>query len=186
MSVSDAVKALAKERGLKQADIVKATGLSRGAVSKWFSGASQPSREVLPGLAELFGVPISYFYNEEVPKDYVHEVAAGSGRINDDSVKSGEYSTVRIVGDSMFPTLFDGDLVRVHHITDDITPSKYTIVKINGNESTCKHVEFTDKGIWLRAENKDVFEDKFYSIQEVMTTPITIIGVVEAIIERKL
>ena len=86
----------------------------------------------------------------------------------------------------MFPSLHDGDIVKVHHVTDDISPSDFAIVKINGDEVTCKHIEIAVSGIWLRAENKDVYEDKFYTVQEVMTIPVTIIGVATEITSRKL
>ena len=86
----------------------------------------------------------------------------------------------------MFPSLHDGDLVKVHHITGNISPRDFAIVKINGDESTCKHIEITNDGIWLRAENKEVYEDRFFSVQEVLTLPVTIIGVATEIVQRKL
>jgi phage repressor protein C with HTH and peptisase S24 domain len=149
----------------------------------------------LEKIADYFDVPIDYFFEKESDTNvsrFIYEVAAGNGRINDgcyteesaDTIR--DYSYVRICGDSMYPSLHDGDVVKVHHVTDDITPSDFAIVKVNGDESTCKHIEITKDGIWLRAENKEVFEDTFYSVQEVLTLPITIIGKAIAIIERKL
>ena len=83
----------------------------------------------------------------------------------------------------MYPVIQDGDMVKVHHQTET-SPHDISIVKINGDEATCKYVEIVKDGIWLRAENKSVFEDRFYSIQEVLTLPISIIGKVTELKRR--
>lgn len=196
-TVSDIVRELAGEKGISQADIAKSAGVTRSAVSKWFSGTSQPSREVLPRLCVLFGVPISRFYISDIPdrllvdepqehwhgQEPLYDVAAGPGRSNedmpgeyiDDAFHDEDYSYARVHGDSMLPILQDGDVVKVHHQTET-RPEDFTVVKVDGEHATVKHVEIADNGVWLRAENKNVFPDKFYTIQDVMTLPITIIG----------
>lgn len=177
-------------RGITNYKVSKDTGIAQETLSSWRRDKYSPKRDKIRILAEYFNVSEQYFYDDSEP---IFDVAAGQGRINDGygEIEHGnkvdsEYTRIRIVGDSMYPTLMQNDIVRVHLVTDDITPNDLAIVKINGEEATCKHVEFTDTGIWLRAENKDVFEDKFYTIKEVMTLPVTIIGVADAIIERKL
>ena len=195
MDLSKRIKLLADNKGISNAEIARVAGVSRSAVTKWFNGTSQPKAEILPRLAVYFGMPIEYFLEDDEIINYAcgcpqeeqepYDVAAGTGRINDD-YGTGEYSDVRICGDSMFPSLHDGDIVRVHHTTTDISSRDFAIVKINGDESTCKHIEITQDGIWLRAENKEVFADKFYTIQDVLTLPVTIIGVATEIISRKL
>lgn len=113
----------------------------------------------------------------------VYDISAGKGRLNegyptewmDTTEDSDEYSWCTIHGDSMYPRLYDGDLIRVHHQTET-SPRDLTVVKIDGDAVTVKYVEITNDGVWLRAENKDVFEDKFYSVQQVLTLPIQIVG----------
>ena len=85
----------------------------------------------------------------------------------------------------MLPTLHDGDLVRVIPATET-TKEEYTIVKINGDEATCKHVEITDTGVWLRGENEEAYTDTFYSFQQVMTLPVQVIGKAVEIVSRSL
>ena len=189
----DVYEFMLKHRGIKTSDVCKATGIDPSTISNWKKGNYVPKNDKLNILAEFFGIAPWDFWNgiEEIQEYYPeykgepYEVAAGNGRINDD-YGTGEYSDVRICGDSMYPSLHDGDIVKVHHVTEDITPADFTIVKINGDESTCKHVEFTSDGIWLRAENKEVFADRFYSIKDVMTLPVTIIGIATEITSRKL
>lgn len=181
------IQHLLDENGITAYKMCKDTGISRSLMSQWKSGSFNPKQDKLQVIADYFGVPISYFYDDEP----IYEVSAGHGRLNesyevDDAVKADrEYSKVRICGNSMHPVLHDGDLVRVRH-TKEVSPSDLTIIQINGDEAMCKYVELKEDGIWLRAENKAVYEDKFYNAMEVLTLPITIIGVAEELVSRKL
>ena len=194
------IKELADKRGATNADVARAAGVSRSAVTKWFNGTSQPKADVLPALAEFFCVPIDAFYEDEEINHYISESFRKQGQIFDvaagNGAKNGTYATeymdtdtnddyARICGDSMYPILHDGDVVKVIPATRTL-PSDLSIVKINGDESTCKYVEVTSDGVWLRAENKDVFKDKFYSVQECLTLPVQIIGKAVEIVSRKL
>ena len=120
----------------------------------------------------------------------VYEVAAGAGRINGNYADTyiteehgEEFSWVQVYGDSMYPILHDGDLVQVHMQTETCK-TDLTVVKVDGETATVKYVEMVENGIWLRAENKDVFEDKFYTVQEILTLPITIVGKVTELRRR--
>lgn len=85
----------------------------------------------------------------------------------------------------MLPTLKDGDYVHIVEIPD-VTPQDYAVLRINGDEMTIKHVEFTEDGMWVRGENKEVFEDKFYTIKDIVLLPIQVVGKADEIIQRKL
>lgn len=116
-------------------------------------------------------------------------VAAGNGCYNsqyaDETVEADDgYEYATVCGDSMLPELRDGDTVKILRQTET-TPHDYTLVKVDGEHATIKFVEIVENGVWLRALNKEVFEDKFFSIQEVMTLPVTIIGKVVSF-ERRL
>lgn len=183
--------------GHRTADVCRATGLNSSMFSHWKNGAYTPKNDKLKVIADFFEVsPWVFWADVDEVHTYIrqNEVAAGPGRVNDsynfdytDSTlmvcEPNDFhytaghgvSLAKIVGDSMYPVLQDGDTVLIEPTTE-VSPSDFAIVKINGDESTCKHVEITSEGVWLRAENKEVFEDKFYSVQEVMTLPVTIIG----------
>ena len=193
----EAYEELLRLTGHRTADVCRATGLNSSMFSHWKNGAYTPKNDKLKIIADFFEVsPWVFWADVDEVQSYIrqNEVAAGSGRVNDSynvdytdgtgmvyethkfnhTADSG-VSVAKIVGDSMYPVLQDGDTVLIKQTTE-VTPSDFAIVKINGDESTCKHVEITDTGIWLRAENKEVFEDTFYTVQEVMTLPVTIIG----------
>lgn len=198
------IKALMDAGGMSAYKLSKELGLSRSVFSEWKSGKSKPKYETVQLIADYFDVPISYFYDGESDKlgaehefwstkpQPVYDVAAGQGRVNGEyaaehvsSGASDEHSFIRIHGDSMLPYLQDGDLVKVHNVPD-VTPSDFTVIKVDGETATIKYVEFADGGVYLRASNKDVFEDTFYDAREIATLPIKVIGKAVAIVERML
>lgn len=197
-------EALAESHGLSNYRVSKETGVSQETLSSWKKGKYTPKMDKIEVLASFFDVDPEFFYDEEsadvmeTTKDImkrmpglgrIFEVSAGNGRINEgveyQDGQDNEYSTVRICGDSMYPRLVDGDIVKVVPAIET-DPSDLTIVKINGDEVTCKYVELKPDGIWLRAENKDVFEDRFYSMQECLTLPIQVVGKAVELVSRAL
>ena len=176
-------------------NVAKQTGVSEATLSSWKSGRYTPKRKTIKKIADYFSVPVEYFYDPSmgIPDDEldafmeservpVYDCAAGEGRVNGEYATehiskevSEDYSYIRIHGDSMLPKIQDGDLVKVHHQTET-TPSDLTVIKVDGETATLKHVEVTDTGIWVRASNKEVFEDRFFTVKEVLTLPVTIIG----------
>lgn len=176
---------LMRERGISPSDVSRATGINKSTLSAWKNGSYLPKADKLYAIAQYFGVPMEVFFEDPnvIYGKPVYCVSAGRGCLNEgypaDSVNaeedSDEYSWCEVRGDSMYPVLLDGDFIRVHHQTE-VSPKDLAVVKINGDEATCKHVEIVNDGIWLRAENKEVFADRHYSVQEVLTLPITIIG----------
>ena len=56
MIIADRIQYLRKQKGYSQEELADKVGVSRQAVSKWESGASDPSTTNLMALAKLFGV----------------------------------------------------------------------------------------------------------------------------------
>lgn len=184
------LEALMKEYNVKPYTISKATGLPSSLFTDWKKGRYTPKADKLTRIADYFGISVEAFYSDlsELPnflkKTPVFDVAAGNGHINGDYAEeyisnvaedSDEYSWCRIHGDSMYPELIDGDYIKVH-LQTETKPDDLTVIKVNGESCTVKYVEIVSDGVWLRAINKAVYEDKFFTVQEVMTLPVTIIG----------
>ena len=186
------IKKLMDKKGLSLSAFARETGVSKATLSRWFSSNKRPRWDMIEKIAAACDVPLDYFvddsfteYWEENDGEWAfkdaptYEVAAGQGRMNEGyetiSGSNKDTSIIKIVGDSMYPVLHDGDIVTIKH-QPETAPTDLTVIKINGDESTIKHVEVTDTGVWVRAINKDVFEDRFYTVREVMTLPVTIIG----------
>ena len=193
---------LMKEKGVTPADVSKATGIGKSTLTGWKNGSYIPKADKLYLLSQYFQVPMEFFFtdsdsiedafleatlpfresNKEKP---LYRASAGQGAYNDtytsDSISMGEegYEYATVVGDSMLPELRDGDIIKIEP-TSQTSPRDFTLIKIDGEDCTVKFVEVVDNGIWVRALNKEVFADRFYTIQDVLTLPITIIGKVVA------
>lgn len=87
----------------------------------------------------------------------------------------GIFFGLKIKGDSMEPTLYDGDTVIVKQ-QDDIENGEIGIVLINGDEATTKEIKKTNEGITLIGHNVAVFSPKFFTNQEIIDLPVRIIG----------
>lgn len=180
--------------GFSVAEICRETGIAKSTMSDWKKGKFRLKDDKRKLIAKMFGVSLEVLDGEApipleiIPGAYTatpsFDLSAGDGRINGEYPQeyveeevSDDFCYCTIFGDSMYPVLHDGDRVKVK-LQTNTTPQDITVVKIDSETVTAKHVEIVNDGIWLRAENKDVYEDKFYSVQEVMTLPVTIIGIV--------
>lgn len=182
-NVTDNIRRLMEFNDVNNITLAKGLGVNKSTVTKWFTSDSTPRGETVQKIASYFNVPIEILYEKDPPLDEyrrriasLHEVSAGPGRT---CTLPGEYDgqgeLARVVGDSMYPSLHDGDVVRFVE-DSDVSPSDFALVRINGDELTVKHVEWTGEGLWVRAENKDVFKDRFYSVKEIATIPIQVVG----------
>ena len=59
------IKAARLKKGLSQSEIAKRLNLTRQAYNVYETGKTYPRTEKLEQLAEIFDVPISYFYEKE-------------------------------------------------------------------------------------------------------------------------
>lgn len=186
-----------REFNEKPFHIAQIIGVSPSLFSDWKHKRSMPKTDKLKMVADYFGIPVEAFLCsvDDLPNivnsrnkknknqaDPLFDVAAGDGCYNGQytdkimtALSEEDCSWCEVHGDSMYPILMDGDKVLVHHQTET-SPHDLTVVKIDGDQATVKFVEIANDGVWLRAENKSVFEDKFFTIQEVLTLPVSIIG----------
>lgn len=90
---------------------------------------------------------------------------------------------LRIHGNSMEPTIMDGDVAIVQK-TEDIDSGDVAIVTIDGSESTVKQVKKTPQGIMLVGFNTAAFSPRFFSNQEIESLPVRISGKVVRLIRE--
>ena len=64
---------LIKERGIKVADVAEATGISKPTFSAWKKGDYTPKADKIQKIADYFGVPVGYFYEDADPDYYFNE-----------------------------------------------------------------------------------------------------------------
>jgi len=88
----------------------------------------------------------------------------------------GKYIALKIKGDSMMPSIIDGDIaiIRLQEVADT---GDIVIAMINGEDSTCKKLKKDLKGIWLMPLNP-AYEPMYFTNDEVAELPVKILGVV--------
>lgn len=70
---------LLKEKNVTPYRVHKETGISTATLSDWKNGKSQPKKDKIEKICEYFGVPVSYFYEENVGNEnqyYINEETA--------------------------------------------------------------------------------------------------------------
>lgn len=128
---------------------------------------------------------------EGVPIPILGEIAAGTpipavedidvydsdsyALIGERMAASGTYYGLRIRGASMEPRMFEDDVVIVRQ-QSMVDSGQIAVVLINGDTATVKQVKFDDNGITLIGFNEDVYPPRHFSIQDVISMPVQIIG----------
>lgn len=93
---------------------------------------------------------------------------------------SKDYFALLVIGDSMSPKYEEGDVVIVERTPDCLSGSD-CVVLVNDHDATLKRVyKYENGAIELRPLNSR-YEKTMYSMNEVLTMPISICGVVKEI-----
>ena len=192
------LKEIRTNKGLTQTEVANNLKISQQAYANYETGKRQPDQEMLAKIADYFDVSVDYLLGRtDTPKPsssnsntikipVLGHVAAG---IPIDAIEEildyeeldaqqfnpyCEYFGLKIKGDSMMPRIHNGDVVIVRK-QPDIESGEVAIVCINGEEATCKQIQKHSNGITLISYNS-IYEPMFFTNEEVMSKPITIIG----------
>lgn len=95
--------------------------------------------------------------------------------ITPDLAKTGEFFALQVRGDSMLPTLKDGDVVIVKK-QPTVDSGDIAIVLVNGNDATVKEIKESPAGITLIGHNVAVYTPRFYSNEEIKNLPVQVLG----------
>jgi repressor LexA len=111
-----------------------------------------------------------------VPIEAIQEILDYE-EISSDMAKKGEYFALKVKGDSMSPIITDGDVVIIKK-QDNAESGKICVVMINGFDATLKEIKKEQTGIWILPKNPYCdFTPKFFTNDEIINTPVRIIGV---------
>ena len=61
----DELKRLRKERGLTQVELAEKLNLSQSTIASWENGKRRPDLDLLPIIADFFGVSVDEIYGQE-------------------------------------------------------------------------------------------------------------------------
>lgn len=204
MNIQNLIKNRRKELGLTLLDIANACGVSEATVSRWESGdIVNMKRSRIAQLAKVLNVSPSLLIHDDydvlinynsaakpqVPVLGIVPCGEPIEAIEDiiewievvPSQAKGHFGLIA-KGDSMSPYILDGDILIVKY-TPDVNSGKIAIVKVNGDEATCKRLMINDAGITLMPYNP-TYQPMMFSPQEVEDKPVIIIGEVVEIRRR--
>ena len=198
------IKELRKERKISQQKLASILNVHQTAISQWETGRTSPDISIATEIAKLFNVSLEYVLgisNESyettqfsslsdlrIPVygniaagipidaivDYDPENAEDWEEISEEMQRNGQHIALRIKGDSMEPRMRTGDVVIVR-IQPDIDDGDTAVVRINGDEATCKKIKKTPEGLWLVSTNPN-YDPMFFSPKDIEDLPVVIIG----------
>nr|WP_304973088.1 S24 family peptidase [uncultured Schaedlerella sp.] len=198
-TTSERIKEGMELRGLKQADLVEKTGISKGALSSYISGRYIPKQNNIYLISKALNVSESWLMGNDVPIEkksdidlrkgitinVLGRVAAGlpieaiediidTEEITADLARTGTFFGLQIHGDSMEPRMCEGDVVIVRK-QDDAESGEIVIATVNGSDATCKRLRKYRDGIELISNNPS-YDPMFFSNEEIENKPVRIIG----------
>lgn len=191
--IMQVLRSLRKQQGLTQREVADMLGIHCTTYTKYETGASEPSFEMLRKLTEIFGVSSDYLLGrtsgpgEKVGKltPVLGDVAAGIPieaitdildyeEIDAALARTGEFFGLRIKGASMEPRMREGDVVIVRQ-QETADTGDTVVALVNGDSATVKKIKYGQDGITLLPTNP-AYDPLFYSAAEVESLPVRIIG----------
>lgn len=204
MNIQNLIKNRRKELGLTLLDIANACGVSEATVSRWESGdIVNMKRSRIAQLAKVLNVSPSLLIHDDydvlinynsttkpqVPVLGIVPCGDPIEAIEDiiewiDVVPSQAKNHFGLIakGDSMAPFILDGDILVVKH-SPVVGSGKIAIVKVNGDEATCKRLVINGSGLTL-VPNNPMYQTLTFSPAEIADKPVAVIGEVVEIRRR--
>ena len=116
---------LRDERGLKDADVVRETKITKSTFSDWKSGRSNPKQEKLQKIADFFGVTVNYLMTGESPVEDEYYTNPETARMAQEMFEDPDMRSLLDMKRNMEPDKFKAhvnfmrELYRKEHPEDD-------------------------------------------------------------------
>lgn len=185
------IKALRAARGMTQAQLASLCGVHQTAVSQWEKGRTDPDKNSIITLSEIFNVsadtimgleqrnekknliPVLGYVRAGIPIEAVQEILDYE-EISESMAASGEHFALRVTGDSMEPRICDGDVVIVRR-QSDVDSGDIAVVLVNSMDATIKKIIKKGTSISLVPFNPN-YDVTIFTAQEIASMPVTIVG----------
>ena len=190
--IMERIKERRTQLGLSYQDLSDLTGMSKSTLQRYETGGIKNiPLDKLQVLATALQVTPEFImgWDEKYRRLLHSSVAAGEPILMSDvtdevtSYDDDDHIFIRAKGDSMYPTIQDGDTVVVE-FTYDIRRQDVALVKVNGDEATIKHIQKVDDGIMLIGDNARAYSPQFYSNEQIEELPVEVVGKVVEIRRR--
>lgn len=180
--------------GMTQEELASKLGYkNKSSIAKIETGANDIIQSKVVEFANVLDTTVAYLMGWDNPTpsrkgvvvNVLCRVAAGipidaiediidTEEIPEEMARTGEFFGLQIHGDSMTPSICDGDIVIVKQ-QNDAESGDIVIATINGDEATCKRLRKYKDGIELISNNPSYSPFEFNN-QEIEEKPVRIIG----------
>lgn len=180
---TDLCDRLLQDAGISASKMMKDLGFSNGLYSQWKKGLQNPSAAKLAAIAHYLNVPVSYFRNEPEPSiipldnapvsiPVYESVSAGLGAYADNKIVGytsvylrnvSEIIAAKVVGDSMYPHICNGDTVIIRK-NAEINSGDVAVILID-DEAVVKKVKFEQDKLTLISFNPE-YQDRVFTANE--------------------
>lgn len=196
MTSGQRITKLRKEKDLQQKEVAEAIGMNRIILNRIELGKRPLRDDEAVALADFFHVTTDYLLKGKtstqkpagrgvripvlgrvvagIPIEAVEEILDYE-EITPEMAATGEFFALQVRGDSMLPTLKDGDVVIVKK-QPTVDSGDIAIVLVNGNDATVKEIKESAAGITLIGHNVAVYTPQFYSNADIEKLPVQVIG----------
>lgn len=180
--------------GMTQEELASKLGYkNKSSIAKIETGANDIIQSKVVEFANVLDTTVAYLMGWDNPTpsrkgvvvNVLGRIAAGipidaikdiidTEEIPEEMARTGEFFGLQIHGDSMTPSICDGDIVIVKQ-QNDAESGDIVIATINGDEATCKRLRKYKDGIELISNNPSYSPFEFNN-QEIEEKPVRIIG----------
>lgn len=196
MTSGQRITKLRKERDLQQKEVAEAIGMNRIILNRIELGKRPLRDDEAVALADFFHVTTDYLLKGKtsaqkptgrgvripvlgrvvagIPIEAIEEILDYE-EITPEMAATGDFFALQVRGDSMLPTLKDGDVVIVKK-QPTVDSGDIAIVLVNGNDATVKEIKESPAGITLIGHNVAVYTPHFYSNEEIKNLPVQVLG----------
>ena len=163
-TVADRIRLALTLRGLKQADLVRRTGIGKSSICTYLAGDYEPKQKNLQKIAQALQVSADWLRGEDVPMEpelppaaypyrpthripILGRISAGRPLFAEEHIEGytttelnggADYFALRVVGDSMSAArINEGDLLIVRR-QDQVENGQIAVVMVNGEDATVK------------------------------------------------
>lgn len=178
--VGSQIKKLRESRGMDQQAFAEKIGTSRVNLARYESGSRKANQDILFQISEAFNINISYFFplpdnSVELNKSNFRQVpligtiACGTPILAEENIdgyvpiffgdkyKSDIVFALKCKGNSMWPTLSDGDIVFVKQ-QSSVEDGEIAAVLVDDNEeATLKRIKHINNEVLLMPDNTNEF-----------------------------
>ena len=173
----EVLEKLLKERGLRVADVCRATGLSQSMMSDWKKGKYKPKTDKLQKLADFFEVPLETFTGDNgrsihpvftKEKDRLHlpkaqDLLIDREKLTRQAMAIPHRNLIPVLGNVAAGSPIDADqeILGWEEVGDDFASGDFYALKIHGNSMS---PSFEDGKSTVIVEKQSYAEDGDYVI----------------------